>query len=52
MWTTVAGLYAAGDVVQSLSQICVVYGQAAIAASAINVALNAEGPATSSRQRA
>ncbi|HUQ74705.1 MAG TPA: NAD(P)/FAD-dependent oxidoreductase [Burkholderiales bacterium] len=39
--TSVPGLYAAGDVVQSLSQISVAYGQAAIAASAINVALNA-----------
>ena len=50
--TTVPGIYAAGDVVQSLSQISVAYGQAAIAASAINVALDAEGPAaTSSRSR-
>lgn len=40
--TTVAGLYAAGDVVQSLSQISVAFGQAATAASAINVSLNAE----------
>ena len=40
--TSVAGLYAAGDVVQSLSQISVAFGQAAIAASAINVSLNAE----------
>lgn len=47
--TSVPGLYAAGDVVQSLSQIGVAYGQAAIAASAINVALNAEAAATSSR---
>jgi thioredoxin reductase (NADPH) len=38
--TTVPGLYAAGDVVQSLSQISVAFGQAAIAASAINVSLN------------
>ena len=45
--TTVDGLYAAGDVVQSLSQISVAYGQAAIAASAVNVALNAERAATS-----
>ena len=51
--TSVAGLFAAGDVAQSLSQICVAYGQAAIAASAINVALNAEdAAATSSRKRA
>jgi thioredoxin reductase (NADPH) len=41
--TTAAGIYAAGDVVQSLSQISVAFGQAAIAASAINVALNDEG---------
>lgn len=40
--TTVPGLYAAGDVVQSLSQISVAFGQAAIAASAINVSLNEE----------
>jgi thioredoxin reductase (NADPH) len=40
--TSVPGLYAAGDVVQSLSQISVAFGQAAIAASAINVALNEE----------
>jgi len=38
--TTVPGLYAAGDVVQSLSQISVAFGQAAIAASAINLSLN------------
>jgi thioredoxin reductase (NADPH) len=40
--TSVPGLYAAGDVVQSLSQISVAFGQAAIAASAINVSLNDE----------
>jgi thioredoxin reductase (NADPH) len=40
--TSVPGLYAAGDVVQSLSQISVAFGQAAIAASAINVSLNEE----------
>jgi thioredoxin reductase (NADPH) len=40
--TTVPGLYAAGDVVQSLSQISVAFGQAAIAASAINISLNDE----------
>lgn len=40
--TSVAGLYAAGDVAHSLSQISVAFGQAAIAASAINVSLNAE----------
>jgi thioredoxin reductase (NADPH) len=34
--TSVPGLYAAGDVVQSLSQISVAFGQAAIAASAMN----------------
>jgi thioredoxin reductase (NADPH) len=37
--TSVRGLYAAGDVVQSLSQISVGFGQAAIAASAIHQAL-------------
>ncbi|MFN2643924.1 MAG: NAD(P)/FAD-dependent oxidoreductase [Burkholderiales bacterium] len=37
--TSVPGLYAAGDVVQSLSQISVAFGQAAIAASAINLSL-------------
>jgi thioredoxin reductase (NADPH) len=41
--TTVPGLYAAGDLVQSLSQISVAFGQAAVAASAINSALNNEG---------
>jgi thioredoxin reductase (NADPH) len=40
--TSVPGLYAAGDVVQSLSQISVAFGQAAIAASAINVSFNDE----------
>jgi thioredoxin reductase (NADPH) len=40
--TSVAGVYAAGDVVQSLSQISVAFGQAAIASSAINVSLNEE----------
>jgi thioredoxin reductase (NADPH) len=41
--TTVPGLYAAGDVVQSLSQISVGFGQAAIAASAIHESLNELG---------
>jgi len=36
---SVPGIYAAGDVVQSLSQISVGFGQAAIAASAIHQAL-------------
>ena len=40
--SSIPGLYAAGDVVQSLSQISVAFGQAAIAASAINVSLNEE----------
>jgi thioredoxin reductase (NADPH) len=35
--TSVPGVYAAGDVVQSLSQISVAFGQAAIAASAIHL---------------
>lgn len=34
--TSVSGLYAAGDVVSSLNQISVAYGQAAIAATAIH----------------
>lgn len=41
--TTVPGIYAAGDLVQSLSQISVAFGQAAIAASAIHRALTEEG---------
>jgi thioredoxin reductase (NADPH) len=40
--TSVPGIYAAGDVVQSLSQISVAFGEAAIAASAINMALSQE----------
>lgn len=44
--TSVPGLYAAGDVVQSLSQISVAFGQAAIAASAVNVALLRSTPAS------
>jgi thioredoxin reductase (NADPH) len=47
--TTAAGVYAAGDVVQSLSQISVAFGQAAIAATAINVALN-QAPVQPSRE--
>ncbi len=37
--TNIKGLYAAGDVVQSLSQIAVAFGQAALAASAIHQSL-------------
>jgi thioredoxin reductase (NADPH) len=37
--TTVPGLYAAGDLVQSLSQIAVAFGQAAIAATAVHNSL-------------
>lgn len=37
--TTVKGLYAAGDVVKALNQISVAVGQAAVAASAIHLAL-------------
>lgn len=37
--TSVPGLYAAGDVVQGLAQICVAMGQAAIAATTINNSL-------------
>jgi thioredoxin reductase (NADPH) len=36
MQTSVPGLYAAGDVVRGLSQICVATGHAAIAATAIH----------------
>ncbi len=39
--TTVAGLYAAGDVVHSLNQIAVAFGQAATAATAIHNSLRA-----------
>jgi thioredoxin reductase (NADPH) len=39
--TTVPGLYAAGDIVQGLSQVSVAAGQAAIAATAINASLPA-----------
>lgn len=42
--TSVPGLFAAGDVVQGLSQICVANGQAAIAATAINASLDAPVP--------
>lgn len=38
--TSVAGLYAAGDIVSGLNQICVAQAQGAIAASAINSLLN------------
>lgn len=41
--TTVPGLYAAGDVSRGLNQISVAYGGAAIAASAMHVAMNALG---------
>lgn len=37
--TTIAGMYAAGDIVHGLSQINVAAGQAAIAATAINASL-------------
>lgn len=39
--TSIAGLYAAGDIVHGLSQVSVAAGQAAIAATAINRALPA-----------
>lgn len=41
--TTVAGLYAAGDVASGLNQISVAYGGAAIAASAMHLSLTAQG---------
>ena len=41
--TTVAGVYAAGDVVLSLDQISVAMGQAAIAATAIHNDLRERG---------
>lgn len=37
--TTVPGLFAAGDVVRGLSQVCVATGQAAIAATTVNASL-------------
>ena len=37
--TTVAGMYAAGDIVHGLSQVSVAAGQAAVAATAINAGL-------------
>jgi thioredoxin reductase (NADPH) len=37
--TSVPGLYAAGDVVQGLSQVCVATGQAAVAATHMNASL-------------
>ena len=40
--TSIAGLYAAGDVVQSLNQIAVAFGQAAIAATHIHNRLRQE----------
>ena len=41
--TSVPGLYAAGDVVYSLDQIAVAFGEAASAATSIHDRLNAEG---------
>ena len=38
--TSVRGLYAAGDIVSGLNQICVAESQAAIAATAIHEKLN------------
>ena len=43
--TSVPGLYAAGDVVQGLSQVCVATGQAAVAATDINASLPFPHPA-------
>ncbi|MFC7399874.1 NAD(P)/FAD-dependent oxidoreductase [Chelatococcus sp. GCM10030263] len=42
--TSVAGLYAAGDVVNELNQISVAFGHAAIAATAIHNELTRRGP--------
>lgn len=42
--TSVAGIHAAGDVVHSLNQIAVAFGQAATAATAIHNGLAGEGP--------
>lgn len=50
--TSVPGLYAAGDVVQSLSQISVAFGQAAIAASAVHNRLREAGVPTAPTGRA
>jgi len=44
--TSVPGLYAAGDVASGLNQISVATGAAAVAASAMHVALNTRGTAT------
>ncbi|MBB4518318.1 MULTISPECIES: NAD(P)/FAD-dependent oxidoreductase [Burkholderiaceae] len=52
MATSVAGLYAAGDVVHSLDQIAVAFGEAATAATAMHDCLNAEGWAAGDRARA
>lgn len=43
--TSVPGLYAAGDVVRGLSQVCVAAGQAAVAATHINASLPFPHPA-------
>lgn len=43
MMTSIAGLYAAGDVVHSLDQIAVAFGEAAIAATSMHDRLNTEG---------
>ena len=50
--TSVPGLYAAGDVVHSLDQIAVAFGEAATAATAMHDCLNAEGWAAGDRARA
>jgi thioredoxin reductase (NADPH) len=49
--TSIAGLYAAGDVVHSLDQIAVAFGEAAIAATSMHDRLNTEGWVTGYRTR-
>ncbi|WP_350357446.1 NAD(P)/FAD-dependent oxidoreductase [Paraburkholderia fungorum] len=52
MATSVAGLYAAGDVVHSLDQIAVAFGEAATAATAMHNCLTEEGWLAGDRGRA
>jgi thioredoxin reductase (NADPH) len=49
--TSVPGLFAAGDVVRGLSQVCVATGQAAIAATAINASLPFPRPSAAKERR-
>lgn len=49
--TSVPGLYAAGDVVRGLSQVCVATGQAAVAATHMNASLPFPRPALASLRK-